>query len=68
MSVSFESCVLSGIGHCDGPIIRPEESYRLGCVIVCDVETTRIRRPWLELRCYGREKKLYLLIKALNKE
>jgi hypothetical protein len=27
---------LSGRGLCDGLITRPEESYRLCCVIVCD--------------------------------
>ena len=27
-------------------ITRPEESYRLWCVIVCDLETSRMRRPW----------------------
>jgi hypothetical protein len=32
MSVSFECCMLSGRGLCDGPITRPEESYRLCCV------------------------------------
>jgi hypothetical protein len=26
MSVSYECCVLSGRGLCDGPITRPEES------------------------------------------
>ena len=31
--------VLSGRGVCDGPITRPEESYRLWCVVVCDLET-----------------------------
>ena len=29
--------VLSGRGLCDGPITRPEKSYRLWCVIVCDL-------------------------------
>jgi hypothetical protein len=29
-------CVLSGTGLCDGPIPRPEESYRLWCVSECD--------------------------------
>jgi hypothetical protein len=24
----------------------PEESYRLWCVVVCDLETSRMRRPW----------------------
>jgi hypothetical protein len=32
MSVSCECCVFSGRGLCDGPIPRPEESYRLWCV------------------------------------
>ena len=30
-----ECCVLSGRGLCDELIIRPEESYRLWCVVVC---------------------------------
>jgi len=39
--------VLSGRGLCDELIPRPEESYRLWCVVVCDLETSRMRRPWL---------------------
>ena len=27
-------------------ITRPEESYRLWCVVVCDQETSKTRRPW----------------------
>ena len=38
MDVCCECCVLSGRGLCDGLITRPEESYRLWCVIVCDLE------------------------------
>jgi hypothetical protein len=30
--------VLSGRGLCDELITRPEESYRLWCVVVCDAE------------------------------
>jgi len=41
--------VLSGRGLCDEPITRPEESYRLWCVVVCDLETSRMRRPWSAL-------------------
>jgi hypothetical protein len=37
--------VLSGRGLCDELIIRPEESYRLCCVVVCDLETSRIGAP-----------------------
>jgi len=33
--------VLSGRGLCDEMIIRPEESYRLWCVVVCDLEATK---------------------------
>jgi len=43
MSVCCECCVLSGRGLCDGLITRPEESYRLWCVVVCDLETSRIK-------------------------
>ena len=40
--VCCECCVLSGRGLCDEMITRPEESYRLWCVVVCDLETTKI--------------------------
>jgi hypothetical protein len=46
MSFCCDCCVLSGRGLCDKPFTRPEESYRLWCVIVCDLETSRMRRPW----------------------
>jgi len=42
--VCCECCVLSGRGLCDGLITRPEESYRLWCVAVCDQETSKTRR------------------------
>jgi len=32
--------VLSGRGLCDELITRPEESYRLWCVVMCDLETS----------------------------
>ena len=37
--------MLSGRGLCDELITRPEESYRLWCVVVCDLETSRIGAP-----------------------
>jgi len=46
MSVCCECCVLSGSGLCVGLIARSEESYRLWCVVVCDLETRTVRRPW----------------------
>jgi len=44
MFVCCECCVLSGSGLCDGLITRPEESYRLWRVVVCDQETSKTRR------------------------
>ena len=38
MFVCCECRVLSGRGLCDELITRPEESYRLCCVVVCDLE------------------------------
>ena len=47
-----ECCVLLVKGLCDGLITRPEESYWLWCVVVCDLETSsRMRRPWTALGC-----------------
>jgi len=38
---------LSGRGLCDELITRPEESYRLCCVVVYDLETSRISAPYI---------------------
>ena len=43
--VYFECCLLSYRGLCDELITRTEEFYRLLCVIICNLETSRIRRP-----------------------
>jgi hypothetical protein len=43
MFVCCECCLLSGRGLCDGLITRPEESYRLWRVVVCDHETSKTR-------------------------
>jgi hypothetical protein len=44
-------------------ITRPEESYRLWWVVVCDLETSRIRRLWPELgRSAKKKKKMYIYI------
>jgi hypothetical protein len=40
MDVCRACCVLSGRGVCDELITCPEESYRLWCVVVCDLETS----------------------------
>jgi hypothetical protein len=38
MFVCCVCCVLSGRGLCDESITRPEESYRLWRVVLCDHE------------------------------
>jgi len=38
--------VLSGRGLCDELITRPEDSFRLWRVVVCDLETWWMGRPW----------------------
>ena len=54
--VCCECCVLSGRGLCDGLITRPEESYRLWCVAVCDLETPWMRRSWPTGGCRAKSK------------
>jgi hypothetical protein len=44
MFVCCECSVLSGRGLCDRFITRPEESYRLWHVVVCDLETSNTTR------------------------
>ena len=38
---------MSGRGLCDELITRPEESYRLCCVVVYDLETSRMGAPYV---------------------
>ena len=64
--VCCECCVLSGRGLCDELITRPEESYRMWCIVVCDLETSRMRRPWPALGCSATEKKSKVTILALR--
>ena len=44
--VCCECCMLSGRSFLDELISRPEESYRMWCFVVCDLETSGMRRPW----------------------
>ena len=39
--------MLSGRGLRDELITRAEESYRLCCIVVCDLETSRIGAPYI---------------------
>jgi len=46
MFVCCECFVLSGTGLCDELITRPEESYRLWGVAVCDLENLLNEEPY----------------------
>jgi len=46
MFVCCECFVLSGGGLCDELITRPEESYRLWCVVVCDLKNLMNEEPY----------------------
>ena len=50
--LSVVSVVLSVTDLCDRPITRPEESYGLWYVIVYDLETSGLKRPWPVLGCF----------------
>jgi hypothetical protein len=45
--ICCECRVLSGRSLCEELIARPEKSYRLWCVVVCDLETSRICTPYI---------------------
>ena len=65
---SCECRVLSGRGLCDELITRPEESYRLCCVVVCDLETSRMGVSYIYdiSRLRVKEQEAFI-ISALNK-
>ena len=56
--------MLSGRGLCDELITRPEESYRLCCVVACDLETSRIGAPCIydisSLRVNGTKSSIHI--------
>jgi len=56
MDVCCECCVLSGRGLCDELVTRPDESCRLCCVVVCDLETSWMRKPWPTGACWTKNK------------
>ena len=47
MSVCCDCCVLSDRGLCDGLITRPEQSYSLWCVVLCENEEA-MAHFWLQ--------------------
>ena len=63
MSVVSVVC-LSGRGLCDELITRREESYRLCCVVVCDLETSRMGALYIYIYIYDISS---LRVKAVEK-
>ena len=66
MCVCCECCALSGRGLCDELITHPEESYRLWCFVMCDLETSRMRTPWPAFGRSATEKKRYIYPPSLE--
>jgi len=58
---------LSGRGLCDELITRPEESYRLCCVVVCDLETSRMGAPYIYGISYLKVNNLTLILLTWRK-
>ena len=48
--------MLRGRGLCDELITRPGEFYRMRCVVMCDIETSRIRGPRPTTACRTKNK------------
>jgi hypothetical protein len=70
MSVSCECCLLSGRGLCDGLVTRPEESYRVWCVLKCVIAKSRkMRRPRPPRGCraIGKQKEYFYFPTSQNK-
>jgi len=59
--------VLSGRGLCDELITRPEESYRL-CCVVCDLETSRMGAPYIYDISHLRIKEQWNIVTLNTKE
>ena len=55
-----------GRGRCEELITRPEESYQLWCVAVCDLETSWMRRPWPTGGCRAKNKQKTIFLNLGN--
>jgi len=53
--------MLSGRSLCDELITRPEESYRLCCVVVCDLENLKNEESMTRVGSQRHKKNLYML-------
>ena len=62
MFVGCECYMLSGRGLCDELITRPEESYWLRCVVVCDLENLKNQEAMTRVGSQRPPKKKYIYI------
>jgi len=58
---------LSGRGLCDELITRPEESYRLWCVVVCDLENLKNEEAMTRVGSQRHKKKKSFHKPTINK-
>jgi len=63
MFVCRDCCVLSGRGLCYELITRPEESYRLWCVVVCDLENLVNEEAMTRVGSQRHRRKMYMYSK-----
>ena len=66
MFVLCNCCVLSGRGLCDELITRPEESYRLWCVVVCDLENLKDEEPMTRVGSQHHSKKNIYIVETVS--
>jgi len=59
--------VLSGRGLCDELITSPEESYRLWCVVVCDLENLKNEEAMTRVGSQRHKKNIYIIYKHWGK-
>jgi hypothetical protein len=58
--------VLSGTSRCYELITRPEEYYRLWCVVVCDLENSWKRRPYPALAAAQNKNKKLMILRTVD--
>jgi hypothetical protein len=66
VDVCCECCVLLGTCLCDELTTRPEKSYRLYHVVLCDLETSWMRRNWPIRGCRAKYKQTKISLNLLN--
>jgi len=62
MFVCCDCCMLSRRGLCDELITRPEESYRLWCVVMCDLENLKNEEAMTRGGSQRQSKYIYIYI------